>query len=51
MADFTLAELVEKLTPLLAEHGDKHVSTEGCDCWGEVDRVEVSDEYVLLRRS
>jgi len=52
----TVAELITELQKMPQ---DALVSSEGCDCWGEVDRVELRpkedgnfahDQFVLIGR-
>lgn len=44
----TVAELLRHLHEMPP---DLEVCTEGCDCWGDVGAVVVSDGVVLLKRS
>lgn len=55
-ATMTVRQVHELLGRLLAEHGDKPLLTEGCDCIGDVkDAVAYSldrgEPSVLLRRN
>jgi len=34
--------LIVELMAAIDQHGDLEIETEGCDCFGEVDRVEYS---------
>jgi hypothetical protein len=47
-------ELILELEAILKDHpqmGMAEVTTEGCDCDGDVGRIEVRDDDVYLRRS
>ncbi len=53
-------KLVEALQDAIRKHGDLEVCTEGCDCEGDVDGVELTEswvqegqppaQYLLIRR-
>lgn len=50
----TLNELITALKRFKKTHpesADMEIRTEGCDCWGDVDRVEPRESIVLLARS
>lgn len=44
-------ELLEILQALPPEHLSREVSTEGCDCYGDVKRVSVEYSTIDLLRS
>lgn len=51
----TVSELIAELDKIVVEHGDHELITEGCDCYGSVDRVEVDRRdpkkpIIILRR-
>ena len=53
----TVNQLIETLQKLVIQNnvGELPVVTEGCDCLGECNRIEIDidgkESYVLLRRS
>lgn len=46
----TADELLTELLKLTPEQLDFPVEMEGCDCYGELDRVELDHGVIYLRR-
>lgn len=47
----TVRQLIAELQKLPEETLDWEVTTEGCDCYGDIGRVEVADSYIFLART
>jgi hypothetical protein len=46
----TVRELILLLLSLKKEDWDKKIEMEGCDCWAELQDIEIAGNTVLLER-